>query len=117
MNIISKTGKFPIGTQVKDALETIKNTVNNVVEVSNTMMKSYCNINKEFDRPNETFTISTAAAMVPVNRRSKGLCIKFLTSDNCYSEYTYMSENVDNVSWTDQDNWKINIRILDGGTW
>ena len=100
-----------------EALANLVHYIQDTVDVVNNILISTCNINKEFNRPNETFTIESAAALVPANRRSNGLCIKFLTSDGCYSEYSYMSENVSNVSWVDPDNWKLNIRILDGGTW
>ena len=122
MNLVSKTGNLSNHT-VKEGFDILKNTINSTVDVVNNILifisniTFFININKEFNRPNETFTIESAAALVPANRRSKGLCIKFLTSDGCYSEYSYMSENVSNVSWVDPDNWKLNIRILDGGTW
>jgi hypothetical protein len=69
MNLVSKTGNLSNHT-VKEGFDILKNTINSTVDVVNNILISTCNINKEFNRPNETFTIESAAALVPANRRS-----------------------------------------------
>ena len=68
----------------------------------------------DFDR---TFTLGEAIQIVSNVRRSRGMILRFLNTNNKYVEYAYVVSTLDTIDWNNQDNWTTTLEIVDGGTW
>lgn len=118
MNLISPTGvpekKIGDGLTAME-VNAINNTVNTEASVCNTMMKGFCNVNQEMGNYEKVFTISSAAAYVPEDRRCPGMLIRFLGRNKKYSDYVFT--NTDVSRWLEIDCWKASVSVIDGGEW
>jgi hypothetical protein len=116
MELIEKTGvpkKNPGDGLSAKEINAINTTVNNTVDVANVYLKDYCNANTELGISTE-LTLEEAISSVPEDRKSKGMVVRFLSTDGAWVQYSYIGSNVSN--WMDIDNWAPGTAI-DGGEW
>jgi len=117
MDLISKTG-LVLGngtTKVGDAVTAIDSIVNDLVDAVNLLLKEKFEVNFECSPATEEYSISTAAAKVPVNRRCLGTKIRF-KSGGRYVEYSFIGTDPKIESeWIKTSNWEISLAVIDGG--
>ena len=117
MDLINKTG-VPVkkpgdGLSAKE-INAINSTVNNTVDVANVYLKDYCNANSELGVSRQ-LSINEAIGCVPEDRRTKGLLLRFLSSETeSWVEYSYIGSDIS--GWGNLDNWAPG-QTIDGGEW
>lgn len=98
-------------------INSINNTVNSLVEYVNANLRKYCNLGIECG-DSKKYTLSTAISAVPEGRRSLGMTIKFLSSeDDLYHSYVYLGKELTSSAWLSIDNWFVDDTVIDGGVW
>lgn len=121
MNLVKETG-VPIkgiGSLLSSKeVNDINNTVNEEVAVGNAFLKTECNINAEIGNYVRQYSLKDAILLVPQDRRTPGMKIKFRNSKNTFSEYIYCGDGVSEEEWKNTDSW-INgaASTIDGGEW
>lgn len=120
MDLLNKTG-VPIKNLGEELdfqeINNMNSSINNTVNVVNSNLMDYCNVNQEVKDYTRTFELSEAVKLVPKNRRSPGFKLKYLSSDNSYKEYIYCNTVVTDSDWEQKDNWKLSFNGIDGGEW
>lgn len=96
-------------------INAINNTVNKEVAVINDILCTICNVNKELGDYSRQFTLPIAIALVPEERRTPGMSVRFLNMQGRFVEYIYCGEDAEN--WMITDNWKPFVSRVDGGEW
>lgn len=122
MDIINKTNipKKQVGDKLSsEDINRINSSVNQSIDAINQLLKSDCNINQEIGDYNKEINLSDAVEFVPKSRRSRGMCIKFLSSDtHKYITYIYQGEDTSDEEWNKSDNWEeLGFDYIDGGIW
>lgn len=122
MNILNKTGvptKYSTDGLSHIEFNAINSTLNSSVDSVNYLLKSVCDLNMETNNLTRTFTLEEAVRLVPVQRRSLGLIIKFLGIDNIYEVYIYSGTNNEDETWKTLENWSLlsTESDIDGGEW
>lgn len=118
MNIVEETG---IGVKGVGSLlsskevNQINQTLNQEVAVGNSYLRNYCNVNAEIENYNRQFNLASALEIVPPQRRTPGMTIKFRNYNNFFSEYTFSGEDIS--EWSNTDLWKNEVATVDGGEW
>ena len=113
--IIEETGiEFRSGQKLSlTEMNKINDTLNKCVRAINLDTNSIINLNYELGQMNRTWTFDLARQAVPVERRVEGITLKFLDSDNGWSEYIYCGPD-----WNDPESWnKGHDNIISGGEW
>lgn len=117
-NLLKDTGVALKGTgddlKASD-INNINSTVNKEVGIINSYLQSFCNINQELGDFSRQFTLGIAVSLVPEERRTPGLSIRFLNMNGRFVEYIYCGE--DTEYWTITSNWKPLVNTVDGGEW
>lgn len=119
MNTIKKTGvkhKNKGDGLTSGDINSINSATNNCVDALNLMMKAECNLNIETSNPDRKYTQSEAIAAVPLDRRIKGMKLRFFNGDY-YEEITFLGDSTDESEWNDIENWGTGGTIIDGGEW
>lgn len=121
MNLVQETG-VPvkgIGSLLSSKeVNQINSTVNEEVAVGNAFLKNECNINAEIGNYARQYSLLDAIKIVPQDRRTPGMKIKFRNSKNTFSEFIFCGSGVSNEDWENTNNW-INgaASTIDGGEW
>jgi hypothetical protein len=120
MELLSKTSvktkSQGDGLTSKD-VNSINDTLNNLIDVVNAYLKKYCDVNIECGSSTKTFTFENAALAVPESRRNIGLKLRFRGIDNKFYEYVFSGTNIEGEEWTKEENWLPIMTIVDGGEW
>ena len=118
MNIVNKTNvpekKVGDGLNASE-VNAINSTLNQEVEVGNSFLKSFCNLNQECGDFSKTFSLGTAINSVPEARRSSGMTISFLGSNKKYNQYIFSGSDI--KDWKTQSLWSPVVSVIDGGEW
>ena len=117
MNLVNKTGvpvKQPGDGLTAQEINAINSTVNSTVDVANSYLKNECNANEELGNMTQFLTLSEAIAIVPADRRTLGMTVRFWTSPGNWTEYSFIGDSVDN--WNSASNWSMGT-LIDGGEW
>ena len=98
-------------------LQTLNDTINQLVRVVNDMLEGKCDLNIELNDFNKEFTLKEAIESVSKTRRHLGMKVRFLSSEQKkYLEYSYLGTDLDNNNWTNTDNWVMcEETLVDGG--
>lgn len=121
-NLLNKTGvpnKTPgDGLSHKD-INSINNTVNEVVEASNNDLLNSCNVNLETGEFDKVFSFLEAISSIPQSRRKPGIVVKYLSVGNRYEElvFNYYGDLVSESDWLNEENWSLPFKEIDGGEW
>lgn len=109
-------------------LNSIIEKENEIIDTINNILKSFCDINQETGLQ-RVYSLEQAIAIVPVNRRSFTMKIRFIenadTDNNNnlinirFAEYFYTGPmGFTNDDWINPENWSKNVpNIIDGGEW
>ena len=119
MKLINKTGvpyKNPGDGLSAKEINAINSTVNNTVDVANVYLKDYCNANVELKSMTKQLTLEEATAAVPVDRRTKGMILRYLNIYGIWTESSFVGPSVSEEDWKNGNNWAIGTSI-DGGEW
>ncbi len=120
--------KFRSGEALKsDSLNSLVTAINDVNDVVNNILKSYCDINQETNQQ-IPYSLSQAIALVPESRRSFTMKIRFIETADVidgvstnirYAEYFYTGpKDFNTETWLDETSWTRNVpSIIDGGLW
>lgn len=113
---IKNTGlNFVSGQALKTTdLVTINDTINQLVNAVNNLMKGIYNVNIE---TNNFEPLSLQDALRRTLRRSLGMKVRFLGVEGKYIEYSYIGRDIDDSSWYDTSNWVGGLIEIDGGAW
>lgn len=119
MEYLNKTGlDFSAGQKLKASdLKIMNNSINNIINVINNLLRGLYDLNIELNDFDRTFTLGEAIQMIANVRRSRGMKLRFLNKNNKYVEYSYVGTTLDTIDWNNQDNWTTTLEIVDGGTW
>lgn len=120
LEIIKQTGvtlKTSGDRLTSEDINQINATINHSVEVLNSYLKSFFNINVEGGDLTKVYTLNTVVANVPVERRAPGMCVKFLDATKRFVSYVYSGSSVEDEEWKLISNWKPLISSYDGGEW
>ena len=118
MNTLNQTGipEKKIGDGLSAAeVNTINTTINQAVEVSNSFLRSFCNLNQESGDYSKTYTLSSAINSVPESRRNPGMMIRFLDKDGKYEQFIFIGSDV--KDWQTTNLWQPTVKSIDGGEW
>ena len=121
-NLLNETGvlnKTPgDGLSHKD-INSINNTVNEVVEASNNDLLNSCNVNLETGEFDKVFSFLEAISSIPQSRRKPGIVVKYLSVGNRYEElvFNYYGDSVSESDWLNEENWSLPFKEIDGGEW
>lgn len=116
-DFLKETGlsEFSSGQSLKASdLNSLNNTINNLVKAVNSLLSNSCNFNQEKDTPDTIYTKTEVIENSP--RRCLGLTIKYLSGENTYTSITYSGKDLEDSSWKDESNW-IYCEDYDGGVW
>ena len=130
MNIVEKSSVvFNSGEALSSSkLNSIVTKENEIIDVLNKILKSFCDINQETGLQ-RVYTLSQAIAIVPVSRRSFTMKIRFIENADLdgnnnlinirFAEYFYTGPmGFTNEDWLNPDNWSRDVpNIIDGGEW
>lgn len=122
-DLINKTGVGPFTTGGRLSsldVNAINDTVNSLVEVVNTMLKSSANINLEEGAPTAKYSLIEAAGKIVEERRTLGMRIFFKeTEENRWGTWVYNGSTVNDSDWKNPDNWfpSADTGLIDGGEW
>lgn len=98
-------------------INSINNTVNSLVELMNSYLMKYCDVNIECKNSTKTFIFKDAAKAVPVGRRNIGLKLKYRSIDGKFYEYVYSGTSLSEEEWLKEENWLPTMTTVDGGEW
>lgn len=115
MELLEKTGlSFTTGQKLtSEALNSMNDCINNLVDKVNMIMKGYLNVNNELG--DKTYEIDDFLANVPEDRRVPGMLVVYKNKKN---EWTVSLFN--GPDWFDTENcWNLGLtdEIIDGGEW
>ena len=116
--LLSETGvdkKGPGDGLKADDINSINSTVNREVGVINDLLCTMCNINQELGDYSRRLSLSVAISLVPEDRRTPGMSVRFLNSNSRFVEYIYCGEDIE--EWSNTEYWKPFISKIDGGEW
>lgn len=121
MNLVEETG-VPIkgvGSPLSSKeVNQINTTLNTEVAVGNAFLKNECFINAEIGNYVRQYSLLDALKIVPTDRRTPGMKIKFRNSQGTFSEYIYCGDAVSTEDWENTDNWRSDTSaFIDGGEW
>ena len=121
-NLLETTGigSFLPGQKLtSETLNVLNARINELVRTTNYMLKSHINVNIEEENPNGVYSLDTILLKVPVDRRSRGIKIRFREdSTGDWIEYVYVGANTEDNNWYEKSNWaKTLSNIVDGGEW
>lgn len=97
-------------------VNSINDAVNNCVNVINSALSNFCDVNAESNDFNP-MSLNKAIELVPENRRNTGMKIKYIDNLNGVSEYFFTGADTDDDTWNDINNWTTGLNIIDGGVW
>lgn len=96
-------------------INSINVAVNSLVDYVNSNLRKYCDLSIE-KGDDKSFTLTQAITAVPTARRSLGMTIRFLSSeDKLYHNYVFLGRDIS--AWDNLDNWYIDNSVIDGGVW
>lgn len=130
MNTIEKSGLILNSGEAltSSKINSIITKENEIIDTINKILKSFCDINQETGLQ-RVYSLEQAIAIVPVNRRSFTMKIRFIenadTDNNNnlinirFAEYFYTGPmGFTNDDWINPENWSKNVpNIIDGGEW
>lgn len=98
-------------------LNIINSRINDEVDICNSYLRNFCNVNQEMGDDNYTIRMSLSEALkaIPESRRLPGMSIKFLTDSGKFVEMVYCGEDVE--GWELTENWAPIVSRIDGGEW
>lgn len=99
-----------------DIINTFNDRINKLVKVVNRYLNNYCDINSELGDFTTKYTLDQALQESP--RRSLGIKLRFLGTNNKYEEHSYTGLSCDDIDWMNHSNWVCgDASIIDGGEW
>lgn len=121
-NLLETTGigSFLPGQKLtSETLNVLNARINELVRTTNYLLKSHINVNVEDENPNGVYTLDLVLSKVPVERRNRGIKIRFReekTGD--WVEYVYVGSNTEDTNWYKKENWIVTLsNYVDGGEW
>lgn len=103
------------GGITKSQMESIINKINELVRVVNKSSSLEINLNQEYNDASRRFNLEEAIILAKDIKRAIGIRLKFLGRSGRYMEYSYTGATLEDIDWTNQDNWCIIVSIVDGG--
>lgn len=98
-------------------LQTLNDTINQLVRVVNDMLEGKCDINVELNNFNRSFTLKNAIGVVSRTRRQLGMKVRYFDkSQEKYLEYSYIGTDIEDDNWMNTKNWvACDETLVDGG--
>lgn len=98
-------------------LQTLNDTINQLVRVVNDMLEGKCDINVELNNFNRSFTLKNAIGVVSRTRRQLGMKVRYFDkSQKKYLEYSYIGTDIEDDNWMNTKNWvACDETLVDGG--
>ena len=118
MEYLRETGiTFNKGEQLTARkLQIMNDKINELVKTANNFLCGLCDINVELNDFDRVFTLPEAIGIVSQTRRMKGMKVRFLASNDCYVEYSYIGSTLEDSDWYNLENWSIfEDPVIDGG--
>lgn len=97
--MLKQTGITFGGTLRASDLNTLNDTINQVVTAVNGLLRDRVNVNIEILGTQEKMTLSQARDLVPKGRRIPGLTLKYNDTDYGWTEWVWSGETWD-TGWT-----------------
>lgn len=117
MKTLKKTGiSFESGQKLTASdLQKLNNTVNNIVDAVNLMLKGKVDLNIELGDTEKTYSLKQAIEAAKNIRRELGQKIRFRALSGNFVEYSYIGKDLSDMSWSTEDNWTTSLDLIDGG--